>query len=197
MYWGGCQIFSIVFASNRNASAFLNPGVIAGVIVAGILRPHICAVWLGACASVNFFQRGQRIYAVLLLMFLPLVEGGLHRTAGVDLSAPATALEKLSRQQSMQIASGAGESKIEYGEEGAIFFVSVLTSIFFRPFPWKSDLSGSSSARWRTWAVTLLLLFGWLRMTPLERRLALRTPAIQAAILVCIVFSVFFYLPAQ
>jgi len=35
-------------------------------------------------------------------------------------------------------------------------------------------------------------------MTPWERRLALKTPAIQAAILVCIVFSIFFtYLPNE
>jgi len=198
MYWGGCQIFSIVLPSRRNASSFLNPGVIAGILVAGVLRPHICAVWLGACVSVSFFQRGKRVYAVLLLMFLPLVEGGLQRTAGVELSAPTSALEKLSRQQSIQLGGEAGGSKIEYGEEGAIFFVSGFASIFFRPFPWEIRSLRVFISSVETWAVTILLLLGWLRMSPLERRLALKTPAIQAAILVCIVFSIFFtYLPNE
>jgi len=198
MYWGGCQIFSIVLPGRRNSSLFLSPGAVAGIIVAGILRPHICVVWLGACASVSFFQRGKRVYAVLLLMLLPLAESGLKKTAGVELSAPTSAVEKLSRQQSLQLGSEAGGSKIEYGEEGAIFFVSGFASIFLRPFPWEIRSLRVFISSVETWAVTILLIMGWLRMTPWERRLALKTPAIQAAILVCIVFSIFFtYLPNE
>ena len=197
MYWGGCQIFSIVFASGGNASSFLNPGAIAGVIVTAIVRPHICAIWLGACASVNFFQRGQRIYAVLLLMFLPVIEGGLQRTAGVELSAPTSALERLSRQQSLQLGGEAGGSKIEYGEEGAIFFVSGFTSIFFRPFPWEIRSLRVFTSSVETWAVTLLLIFGWVRMTPFERRFGAKDSRRTGGYSCLHSFLHLFYIPPQ
>ncbi|MBI4965612.1 MAG: hypothetical protein HY913_20210 [Desulfomonile tiedjei] len=197
MYWGGCQVFSLVFP-RRNSSELLNPGAIAGVVVMAVLRPHVCAVWLGSCASVSFFQRGQRVYAVILLMALPFVEAGLHKAVGVELSSPTSAIDRLARQQSAQLAGEAGSSKIEYGGEGAIFFVSGFTSIFFRPFPWEIRSFRILISSMETWTVTLLMIFGWLRMTPFERRLAIRTPAIQAAVLVCLVFSIFFtYLPNE
>jgi len=197
MYWGGCQVFSLVFP-RRNSSALINPGSVGGILVMAVLRPHVCAVWLGSCGSVSFFQRGQRVYALLLLAVLPFVEAGLYKTAGVELSAPTSVVEGLARRQSAQLGSGAGGSKIEYGEEGAIFFVSGFASIFFRPFPWEIRSLRVFISSVETWAVTILLLLGWLRMSPLERRLALKTPAIQAAILVCIVFSIFFtYLPNE
>jgi hypothetical protein len=197
MYWGGCQVFSLVFP-RRNAFTWLSPGAIAGVFVMAILRPHVCAVWLGSCASVTFFQRGQRVYALLFLAALPLVESGLYRTVGVELSAPTTAIDQLARRQSAQLAGEAGKSKIEYGEEGAIFFVSGFTSIFFRPFPWEIRSFRILISSLETWTVTLLMLFGWLRMNSFERGLAVRMPALQAAVLVCLVFSVFFtYLPNE
>jgi hypothetical protein len=198
MYWGGCQIFTIAFGPRRNSHPVFNPGVIAGIVVTAILRPHICAVWLGACGSVAFFQRGQRIYALLLLLALPFVEGGLERTVGIELSSPTSAVEKLASQQKVQLEAGAGGSKIGYGSEGAIFFLSGFTSIFFRPFPWEIRSLRVLISSAETWAVTILLIYGWLRLTPFERKLALKTPAIQAAILVCMVFSVFFtYLPNE
>ena len=197
MYWGGCQVFSLVF-SRRSSSIWLNPGAIAGIFVMGMLRPHVCAIWLGSCVSVSLFQRGQRIYALLFIAALPLVQTGLSRTTGVDLTSPTAAIDQLASRQSAQLESGAGKSRIDYGEEGAIFFVSGFTSIFFRPFPWEIRSFRVLISSLETWTVTLLMLFGWLRMTSFERGLALRTPAIQAAILVCIVFSIFFtYLPNE
>ena len=198
MYWGGCQVFSLVFP-RRSSSTWLNPGAIAGILVMGILRPHVCAIWLGSCGSVAFSQRGQRIYALLFLAALPLVQAGLNRTVGgVELSSPTAAIDRLARQQAAQLAGDAGKSRIEYGEEGAIFFVSGFTSIFFRPFPWEIRSFRVLLSSLETWTLTLLMLFGWLRITSFERGLALRTPAIQAAMLACIVFSIFFtYLPNE
>jgi hypothetical protein len=155
-------------------------------------------MWLGACGTVSFLQRGKRIYALLFLAALPLVQIGLHRTVGIELTSPTSAIDQLAKRQTAQLAGEAGQSRIEYGKEGATFFVSGFTSIFFRPFPWEIRSFRILISSLETWTVTILMLFGWLRMSSFERGLALRTPAIQAAILVCIVFSIFFtYLPNE
>ena len=145
-----------------------------------------------------FSDAGKGFTLVVVAEALPFVERGLERTVGIELSSPTSAVEKLAAQQKGQLEAGAGGSKIGYGSEGAIFFLSGFTSIFFRPFPWEIRSLRVLISSAETWAVTILLIYGWLRLTPFERKLALKTPAIQAAILVCMVFSVFFtYLPNE
>jgi len=197
MYWSACQIFALTFSRAVGLQAIVTPGAVAAVIVGGLFRPHVCLVWLGSCAGVMLFRRGQKIYALLMLMTLPVMMAGLQAVVGADVSTPVAAIEHWS-QKGAVLASPEAASNIEFGEGGPVFFVSGFTSIFFRPFPWQIRSLRILIAALETWALTMVLAIGWWRMSPMERSVAIRLPPVQAAALVCILFSVFFtYMPNE
>jgi hypothetical protein len=198
MYWSGCQIFAVTFVRSGGLFSLITPGAVAGILVGGLFRPHVCAVWLASCAGVTLLRRGQRLYALLMLLALPIVMTGLQSVTGVDVSSPTAALEHWSKRGVTLVAPTQQSSNIEFGPEGPIFFVSGFTSVFFRPFPWQVGSVRVFITGMETWTLTLILILGWWKMTSVERSILVRLPPIQAAALVCFMFSIFFtYLPNE
>ena len=172
------------------------PLVLLGIAVGSSLRPHILVPWVFAVMAVGLFQRGQRFYAVLALLILPLVMHSFQTRWGMDYSVegPLT----LAKQQAHTLGDVSGGSNIEYGGAGPLFFVSGFVALFFRPFPWQVGSLRMILAMLETYVTTALLLGSLVWMIKPEGRYALKLSEIQVAILATLVFCVFFsYLPNE
>ena len=130
--------------------------VLLGIAVGSALRPHILIPWVVAVMAIGLFQRGQRFYAVLALLLLPVVMHSFQARWAIDTSmqAPLTFAE----QQARMLGATSGGSNIEYGETGPIFFVSGFVALFFRPFPWQIGSLRMLLALFDTYVTTALLL---------------------------------------
>jgi hypothetical protein len=196
MYWSICQIFAYS-APNRGASFWVAvPMVLLGIAVGSALRPHILIPWVVAVMAIGLFQRGQRFYAVLALLLLPVVMHSFQARWAIDTSiqAPLTFAE----QQARVLGATSGGSNIEYGEAGPIFFVSGFVALFFRPFPWQIGSFRMVLALIDTYVTTALLLGSLFWMLKPEGRSSLKLSEVQVAILASILFCIFFsYLPNE
>lgn len=192
MYWAVCLMISTTAQGigTRSKGIYFWPAVATSV--AAVFRPHVCAAWIIACGTVELFQKGKRIWALMILLAaLPLSVMTLERIVGKELASVGDAMGHLERTADT-LSRAKGGSNIEYGESGPIFFVSGFVAVFFRPFPWDITSTRVLVTAVETWSVTLLLLFGWLRLNGGIRRTLLGLPLVQASILGCIAFSIFF-----
>lgn len=198
MYWGVCQILSFMPAISNNEIRTVRVSSIAGVAIAGILRPHVCAAWLMACAAVELLQRGKRVLVVLLLVTaIPFTLTGLERLTGAKVTSPELVVQRLSERAS-GLSDPTQGSTIDYGPEGSIFFVSGITAVFFRPFPWEIRSTRVLVNSIETWTLTLLIIFGWFKAGRVQRKWLVRMPTIRASVLAIMAFSVIFsYLPNE
>jgi hypothetical protein len=198
MYWSVCQILSFMPAISGAGQKTVRFSSIAGVVIGGILRPHVCAAWLLSCAAVELLQRGKRLLLVLLMIVaIPLTLAGLERLTGASLTSPETVIQQLS-QRASGLADPTQGSNIDYGPEGSIFFVSGFMAVFFRPFPWEIRSTRTFISSIETWVLTLLILAGWFKAGRVQRRWLVRMPIIRASVLAIIAFSVMFsYLPNE
>lgn len=197
MYWSICQVFAN--SAPRPGSSFLVgiPMTLLGITVGSLLRPHIMIPWVVAVMAVGLFQKGQRFYAVLALLLLPLVMHTFQTRWAMEYSVegPLT----LAKQQAHTLGDVTGGSNIKYGGgAGPIFFVSGFVALFFRPFPWQVGSLRMVLALFDTYVTTALLLGSLFWMIKPEGRYSSKLPEIQVAILAAIVFCVFFsYLPNE
>ena len=152
--------------------------------------------WVAAVMAIGLFQRGQRFYAVLALLLLPLVMYSFQTRWAVHVSVQAQL--SFAEQQARVLEGTGGGSNIEYGAGGPIFFVSGFVSLFFRPFPWQLGSLRMILALVDTWTTTILLLGSIIWMIKPEGRSSLKLSEVQVAILAAILFCIFFsYLPNE
>jgi hypothetical protein len=197
MYWAVCQMLAPLIEAPTKGRAPFSFMSIMGVGVAGIFRPHIAMIWVFAAAFVGLLLRGKKSWAIILILFMPVVFLALRAFIGSSLMSPDEALAAMERQYRGLATCGAGSS-INYGPGGPIFFVSGFLATFFRPLPWEINSFRTLIACAETWGLTILLILAWLQMTSYERRQLFRVPAVWVSILICLFFSVIFsYLPVE
>ncbi|MBI5249428.1 MAG: hypothetical protein HY912_08030 [Desulfomonile tiedjei] len=198
MYWSVCQILSFMPAISRNEIRPVRLSSIAGVVVAGILRPHVCAAWLMSCGAVELLQRGKRLMVVALLaVAIPITLGGLERLTGANVTSPELVVQRLS-ERATGLSDPSQGSYIDYGPEGSVFFVSGITAVFFRPFPWEIRSTRVLISSLETWLLTILICVGWFKAGSVQRKWLVRMPTVRASVLAILAFSVIFsFLPNE
>jgi hypothetical protein len=198
MYWGVCQILSLMPAISRNETGAIRLSAMVGVVISGILRPHISAAWLMSCGIVELLQRGKRFLMVIFLVItIPVTLIGLERLTGAKVTSPETVVQRLS-ERAAGLSDTSQGSNIDYGPEGSTFLVSGLTAVFFRPFPWEIRSTRVLISSVETWTLTIFILFGWFKAGRVQRRWLIRMPTIRASLLAILAFSVIFsYLPNE
>jgi hypothetical protein len=198
MYWSVCQILAFMPAISHRETKTVRFSSVAGIAVGSILRPHVCAAWLMSCGAVELLQRGKRLlFVMLLILTIPLTLVGLQRITGAQVTSPESVVQQLS-QRASGLSDPSQGSNIDYGPEGATFFISGFTAVFFRPFPWEIRSSRAVVSSIETWVLTLLIIAGWFRAGRTQRRWLIRMPIIRASVLAIIAFSVMFsYLPNE
>jgi len=197
MYWSVCQMLAPLLEAPIRGRAPFSVMSIMGVGVAGIFRPHIAMIWVFAAAFIGLMFRGNKAWAIVLILFMPAVFLALRIFVGSSLMSPDEALEAMERQYRGLATPGAG-SYIDYGPEGPVFFVSGFLATFFRPLPWEIKSLRTLIACAETWGLSILLIAAWLQMTRHERRHLFRFPAIWVSIIICLLFSIMFsYLPVE
>lgn len=197
MYWAVCQMLAPFLEASTRGRAPFSLMSIMGVAVAGIFRPHIAMIWVFAAAFIGLMFRGKKSWAIVLILFMPVVFLALRIFVGSSLMSPDEALEAMEKQYRGLATPGAG-SYIDYGSGGPIFFVSGFLATFFRPLPWEIKSLRTFIACAETWGLSILLIVAWLKMTAYERRQLFRFPAIWVSIIICLFFSIMFsYLPVE
>jgi hypothetical protein len=198
MYWGVCQILSLMPAISHNDFKSIRLPSLLGVAVSGILRPHVCAAWLMSCGIVEMLQRGKRLFVVVFLaVAIPVTLGGLERLTGARVTSPEAVVQHLSAK-----AAGLSDPKqgsnIDYGPEGSTFLISGITAVFFRPFPWEIRSTRVFISSMETWTLTIFIVYGWYRAGRIQRKWLIRMPIVRASVLAILAFSVIFsYLPNE
>jgi hypothetical protein len=189
MYWGVCLMASSAMNPGKRFS-LLSPALIAGVIVTGFLRPHICLAWLIPICSVSLFTRGQRVYALIVLAVLPIVFFKMQDLAKHDLSSMDSAFAYLESRGQLLRGGGSAQTGI------SIPVISGLIAIFLRPFPWESGSILAAVCCAEIWTLTFTMIKSWSSLNPFQRRVAFKTPAVRIAVFAIGISSVLFsYLP--
>jgi len=193
LFWSICCILSSAFPG-RHTFFLRSLLVVAAILVGSVLRPHVILGWLVSVAAVNVFARGRRALAVLMILFLPMLAMGVQTLTGAGMSTESMSDMADSSYEGLAQNPGQG-SKIEYLMGKPIFFVSGFVSAFFRPFPWKIGSARLTLSVVETWASTLTLAWIWFEYGSSFGVLALRMPAVRAAILgvmwMCILLTYF------
>jgi hypothetical protein len=189
MYWSICLVLSGVGMKKLTAGDLLRVGT--GMMVGGLLRPHIITGWVLAVIGVHMLMRGRAKGALLILIFLPLAITAISSVARIENPSVTSGLDR-AYQQAELLSKRHGGSTIHYEEGRPILFVSGFESLFFRPYPWRVRHLGLLLSCVETWAMTLLMIWVWLTMPPHQLRLFLKMPHVRLAILACIFFSLFF-----
>lgn len=185
-YWGICLMFSAALTTGKRA-ALVTPGLIAGMIVCGLMRPHMAVAWLIAIGSVTLLSKGRVVYALICLAALPLLFSKMQSLAQNDFSSIDSTLAML-QAHSSSLRSMGGSTQTG----PSIPVISGLLAIFFRPFPWESRSIFMAVCALEIWTVTLTMFRSWWRATSEERRFLWRTPAIRVALLAVAITSVLF-----
>jgi len=193
MFWSICCLLASAFPG-KYAFFMRSPLVIAAIVVGSLLRPHVILGWVLAVAAVNVFARGRKALAVLMILFLPMLVLGTRQLTGMGISTES--IIDMAETRSADLAHSPDQgSGIEYISGNPIFFVSGFISAFFRPFPWKITSTRLLMSVIETWALTLTLAWIWIKYGSSYGSLALRMPAVRAAILgilwMCILLTYF------
>ncbi len=197
--WGICQMISTLEERSGSSRASLKPTQILGTGVVGILRPHICAVWIISIAAAMLLSRRvtKVAFVLLLVISIPLAYVATRQLAQISATNPSTVIDRM-EDQAKGLSDPRQGSNIEYGSGGSIFFVSGFTALFFRPFPWALGSARTAICAVETWTITLLMIWAWWRLGSGPRRVLLQMPIIRAAIIASLFFSVFFsYVPNE
>jgi len=189
MYWAICLVISGVGMKKLTAGDILRVGT--GILVGGLLRPHIIAGWALAVLGVNLLLKRRAPLALAMLIVLPLAITAMSSVAGIEEPTAAGGLDR-AYQQAAILSSRSGGSTIHYEGGRPILFVSGFESLFFRPYPWRVHSLGLLLACVETWTMTLLMIWVWLKMPPQQWRFFLKMPHVRLAILACLFFSLFF-----
>jgi hypothetical protein len=189
-YWGICLMVSAAL-NTKSRENLLNASLMAGVVVTGFMRPHICFAWLIAICSVTFFKKGQRIYSLIALAALPLLFFKMQELAKHDFSTLDTTVNYLQSHGEGLRQSGGSVQK-----GPTIPIITGLLAVFFRPFPWEARSFFMAVCALEIWTLTLTMFKAWFSLTWSERRVAWKMPEIRIALFAILITSVLFtYLP--
>ncbi len=189
MYWAICLVISGVGINKLTVADVLRVGT--GMMVGGLLRPHIMTGWVLAVLGVNLLLRRRAPLALVILVVLPLAVTAISSVANIEKPAVSSALDRAYRQAEL-LSSREGGSTIHYEEGRPILFVSGFESLFFRPYPWRVRHLGLLLSCVETWAMTLFMLWAWFSMPLQQWRFFLKMPHVRLAVLACLYFSLFF-----
>ncbi len=189
MYWAICLVLSGAGTKKLAAGDILRVGT--GIIVGGLLRPHIIMGWALAVLGVNLLQRRRAPLAVMILVVLPLAVTAISSVAKIETPSVAGALDRAYGQAKI-LSERSGGSTIHYEEGRPILFVSGFESLFFRPYPWRVRHLGLLLSCLETWSMTLIMLWIWLSMPPRQWGHFFKMPHVKLALLACAYFSLFF-----
>lgn len=196
MYWSICQVFANSAPRQNSSLGVAIPMMLLGITVGSLLRPHIMIPWVASVMTVGLFQKGQRFYAILALLLLPVVMYSFQSRWALDASVQTQLT--FAEKQGQILGQFGGGSTFEYGESGPTFFVSGFVALFFRPFPWQLGSLRMVLAFLDTWVITTLLVGSIIWVIKPEGRSTLKLSEVQVAILASILFCVFFsYLPNE
>jgi hypothetical protein len=196
MYWSICQVFTNSIPRQGRSTLSGIPMLLLGVTVGALLRPHIMIPWVASVMTVGLFQRGQRFYAILALLVLPVIMYLFQSRWALDTSFQAQL--SFAQQQGKVLGQYGGGSTFEYGQTGPMFFLSGFVALFFRPFPWQMGSLRMILAFFDTYVTTALLLGSLIWMIKPEGRASLKLSEVQVAILASFLFCIFFsYLPNE
>ncbi|MFH1117962.1 MAG: hypothetical protein V1792_28915 [Pseudomonadota bacterium] len=189
MYWAVCLVISGVGVKKPTLGDILRVGT--GVMVGGLLRPHIIIGWFLAVIGVNLLRRGRAPLALLSMIVLPLAVTAISSVAKIETPSVENALDRAYGQAKI-LSERSGGSTIHYEEGRPILFVSGFASLFFRPYPWRVRHLGLLLSCLETWSMTLLMLWVWLSMPPRKWGHFFKMPHVKLALLACVYFSLFF-----
>jgi hypothetical protein len=193
MFWCICMLFSVSFTGRLSEIVLRLPLVFAGVVIGGILRPHVMLGWVAALAGIVVLRRGKRTIGILILLTLPFIAVAFQKHTQMEFNTDMAI--QLGETHARTIAGISSGSTYEYATGKPIFFLSGLFAALFRPFPWEVSSPRILVSSLETWAITFILFYGWLKLSAWERRQLFSRPAIQVAILasiwMCLVLTYF------
>ena len=190
MYWSICHIYAFVMPSKSPKQGRWSFVLfIIGAFVGCGIRGHIIFFWVVSVLVVKTFQRGFWKWGVILLFIMPLFLGQVRQKIRLD--SFRSNVEFAERYMGNYIRRDK-PSTFDYGERDPILVLDGAVNTLFRPFPWHFPNLRSVLSSIEIWAISLSIIFLWMRMSRVEWRRILRNPSIWVALLVCIPFFVFF-----
>ena len=190
MYWSICHVYAFVMPSKspKQGRWSFVLFIIAAFVGAGI-RGHIILFWVFSVLIVKMWQKSFWKWGVVLLFIMPLFLGQVRQKIRLD--SFRSNIEFGERYMGNYIRRDK-PSTFDYGERDPILVLDGAVNTLFRPFPWHFPNLRSVLSSIEIWAISLSIIFLWMRMSRVEWRRILRNPSIWVALLVCIPFFVFF-----
>ena len=190
MYWSICHIYAFVMPSKslrQDCSSFIM--FIIGSFVGSGIRGHIIFFWTVSVLIVKMWQKSFWKWGVVSLFVLSLfLVPGRHK---IHLDSFRANIELAERYMGNYIRRDK-PSTFDYGERDPILVLDGAVNTLFRPFPWHFPNLRSVLSSIEIWAISVGIIFLWMRMTSEEWRRIIRNPSVWVACLVCIPFFAFF-----
>jgi len=169
-----------------------------GVLVTGIVRPHVAAMAVIALVVAYVFRRRPsggsitapigKIFGLLALgLALVVIVGQTKSLLGID-DFNADAVQTAREEVVQRTAGEAGSSfTTEDSDLNADAFHIALMSVLFRPFPWEASNLQSAIAAFEGLVLIGLFLTGWRRLV-----YAVRSVVNTPYIVMCLTYTVLF-----
>ena len=190
MYWSICHVYAFVMPSKspKQGRWSFVLFIIAAFVGAGI-RGHIILFWVFSVLIVKMWQKSFWKWGVVLLFIMPLFLGQVRQKIRLD--SFRSNIEFGERYMGNYIRRDK-PSTFDYGERDPILVLDGAVNTLFRPVPWRFPNLRSVLSSIEIWAISVGIIFLWMRMSRVEWRRIFRNPAIWVALLVCIPFFAFF-----
>lgn len=165
-----------------------SPPILLAAFLGLLLRPHIVICWLAGVMFTRFFNNFNVITAasLLLVMFLgiqlvDILIPGIKSDFGVTVANAGAASERH--------AVSHGGSAI-FGRP--VMFMTGLTLLLFRPYPWEIFSVTSLATALEIWAITLTGIIGWFFCQD-RVKLLVKPLVLTSAVALCCLFVPFSY----
>lgn len=186
MYWSICMTISGALGDKQFGGSARSLLAVSGIIVGGLLRPQMMVAWLCAILITNLMRAKKIGYSLIIILMLIVSTIGLQNKMNVE--SPEELLE-IQEKTSKAMLTANRSSDIDFRDGQPIYFVTGFVSIFFRPFPTEAKNLRVLLSFLETWGTTLLICISWFTMKREQRRVAIRTPEVQAALIAIVIFS--------
>lgn len=203
MFWSMCIFFTSMLPSEFGKNFRFSFLGLIGALVGMTLRPYTMITWVVSISVVTLYRSRLVLLSAIMvagLIFSASIFGRqIEQKVDVESSGSAGGTDMLGfaegwSEKTQQLKFGDG-STIE-GRQ--IFLVSGAISLFFRPFLWNFGSLRMAITSLEIWIISFLIIFGWLRTSPTQRRLMWARPDVPVCVLVCMAFSVLFtFLPNE
>ena len=188
--WGISMMLSLVTHYDRplrSRDTLLLP--LAGLLTVGLFRPHIAAAWLTGIASAVLICRRRIVTAAVCGVCIIAAFVLLQAAAPKRMDTARDAGFVVMLEESYETRDHIGGSAIQQNQT-PIPIASGLLLIFLRPLPYECNDLASVLAGSEVWVISLIVLFGWLR---LRGRIRLcEIPLIVASLIALLLLSFFF-----